>query len=99
MSHTESVLGRLLSSGLKGDLVVLFRKNPGIMDTREGVARRLGATTSSVTKEISELVQMGFLKERKFGKYEVVYLDVAKDKIIQESVYDHVSRTMLDEEA
>ena len=99
MSQTESVVGKLLSSGLKGDLVVMFRKNPGLMDTREGVARRLGATTSSIAKEISDLVQMGFLKERKFGKHVVIYLDVAKDRIIQESVLDHVSRMMPDEGA
>jgi hypothetical protein len=99
MSQTESVLGRLLSSGIKGDLVVLFRKNPGIMDTREGVARRLGTTASSIENEISELVQMGFLKERQLGTQKIIYLDVAKDKVIQESTLDYVTRMMINEEA
>ena len=99
MSQTESVIERLLSSGIKGDVVVLFRKNPGIMDTREGVARRLGATASSIEKEISELVQMGFVKERTLGKQKVIYLDVTKDKVIQESAFDYVSRMMLNEES
>ena len=75
----------LIASGLKGDLVVLFRRNPGIMDTKEGVARRLGVEHEAIENEMQDLITVGFLKKRQFGKYDVVYLDEKRDKEIQES--------------
>ena len=76
---------QLLDSGIKGDLVVLFRKNPGIIDTLDGVSRRLGVTPEAIEVEVSELVSMGFLKKKRFGNSEVIYLDEKRDREIQES--------------
>ena len=84
MAQAE-VWRELITSGLKGDLVVLFRQNPGIIDTNEAVARRLGVDPETIDKEVRELVEVGFLKKREFGKYEVISLDEKRDKEIQES--------------
>jgi len=64
---------------------VLFRQNPGIIDTNEGVARRLGVDPDAIDKEIQELIDVGFLRKREFGKYEVISLDEKRDREIQES--------------
>jgi hypothetical protein len=75
----------LISSGLKGDLVVLFRKNPGIIDTVEGIARRLGVTPDAIQSETTELLGLGFLKKKRFADEDVFFLDEKRDKEIQES--------------
>lgn len=86
MTKPEEPWRQLISSGLKGDLVVLFRKNPGIMDTLDGVARRLGAHVSEIEQEVSDLVALGFLKKKKLVKHDVFYLSEERDKEIQDSV-------------
>src|SRR5690242_13847970 len=75
----------LLSSGLRGDIVVLFRKNPGIIDTLEGVARRLGVSMEAIEEDTSQLVKIGFLKMRRFGPHDALLLDEKRDREIQES--------------
>jgi hypothetical protein len=91
LSQGQESWRELLSSGLKGDLVVLFRKNPGIVDTLEGVARRLGVTPDAIQTETSELLGLGFLKSKRFGNDSVVYLDETKDKEIQESAAKYLT--------
>lgn len=91
MSEKQEPWRDLISSGLKGDLVVLFRKNPGIIDTLEGVSRRLGVTPDSIQTETSELLEVGFLKTKLFGENRVVYLDGQRDKEIQESAAKYIA--------
>ncbi len=90
MSRPDESWRQLISSGLKGDLVVLFRKNPGIMDTMEGIARRIGASGPAIESGVSDLVSLGFLKKKKLGKYDVFYLNEEKDKEIQDSVANYL---------
>jgi predicted transcriptional regulator len=61
---------RLLSSEVKGDLLVMFHKNPGIMDTMDGVARRIGRTASAVETDVEDLVKLGLLRKKRIGKLE-----------------------------
>jgi hypothetical protein len=91
LSEKQEPWRDLISSGLKGDLVVLFRKNPGIIDTLEGVSRRLGVTPDSIQTETSELLEVGFLKTKLFGENRVVYLDGQRDKEIQESAAKYIA--------
>jgi predicted transcriptional regulator len=83
---------RLLSSEVKGDLLVMFHKNPGIMDTMDGVARRIGRTASVVEADVEDLVKLGLLRKKRIGKLEVVLLNREVDKKIQESITEHVRR-------
>ena len=98
MAQAE-VWRELITSGLKGDLVVLFRQNPGIIDTNEAVARRLGVDPEAIDKEVRELVHVGFLKKREFGKYEVISLDEKRDKEIQESATAFLTSKVVKSEA
>ncbi len=81
----------LISSGLRGDLVVLFRKNPGIVDTIDGVARRLGVMPETIQGDVTELLGVGFLKTKHFGDKDVIYLDEEKDRQIQESATQYLT--------
>jgi hypothetical protein len=83
-------LSTLLGSEIRGDLLVLFHRNPGLIDTVDGVARRIGRTTVAVISEVRELLQLGVLKQRRIGTSEVVFLDRAKDREVLESVANHL---------
>jgi hypothetical protein len=91
MSQQQEPWRALIASGLKGDLVVLFRKNPGIIDTIPGVARRLGVTPDAIQDETSELLGLGFLRMKRFGDEDVVFLDEVRDREIQESATKYIA--------
>ena len=80
----------LLASEVRGDLLIMFHKNPGLIDTVDGVARRIGRTTVAVISDVRELLQLGILKQKRIGASEVVFLDRAKDREILESVANHL---------
>lgn len=90
MSEGSELLTRLLSSEVKGDLLVMFHKNPGIMDTMDGVARRIGRTAGAVETDVEDLVKLGLLRKKRIGKLEVVLLNREVDKKIQDSITEHV---------
>ena len=90
MSEGSELLSRLLSSEVKADLLVMFHKNPGIMDTLDGVARRIGRTASVVETDVEDLVKLGLLRKKRIGKLEVVLLNREVDKKIQDSIVEHI---------
>lgn len=86
----SEILGRLLSSVIKGDLLVLYHKNPGLVDTTDGVARRIGRTASAIELDVKDLIELGILKRKKIGELEVILLDHAKDKEIQDATEKYI---------
>ena len=90
MSEGNDLLGRLLSSEVKADLLILFHKNPGIMDTMDGVARGIGRKASVVETDVEDLVKLGLLRKKQLGKLEVVLLNREVDKKIQDSIVEHM---------
>lgn len=97
MSGSE-ILSTLLGSEIRGDLLVLFHRNPGLIDTVDGVARRIGRTTVAVVSEVRELLQLGVLRQKRIGTSEVVFLDRAKDRELLESVANHLKTIRIGEE-
>jgi predicted transcriptional regulator len=86
----SEVLSTLLASEVRGDLLVLFHRNPGLIDTVDGVARRVGRTTIAVISDVRELLQLGVLRQKRIGNSEVVFLDRARDQELLESVANHL---------
>ena len=89
----DQVISTLLGSEVRGDLLVLFHRNPGLIDTIEGVARRIGRSADTIQSDVRELVTLGVLREKKIGRTEVIFLDRAKDRELLESVAEHVRGT------
>lgn len=89
----EQVISTLLASEIRGDILVLFHRNPGLIDTIEGVARRIGRTSGGIQADVKELVRLGVLKERKIGTADVILLDRERDKEVLDSVADHIRST------
>ena len=90
LPEEKQLLDRLLSSEVKADLLVMFHKNPGIMDTLDGVARRIGRTASVVETDVEDLVKLGLLRKKRTGKLEIILLNREVDKKIQESITEHL---------
>jgi len=94
----SEILSTLLGSEVRGDLLVLFHRNPGLIDTVDGVARRIGRTTVAVISDVRELLELGVLKQKRIGASEVVYLDRAKDRELLQSVANHLKTLRVGEE-
>ena len=90
MSGLNQISQLLFSSEVKGDLLVLFHKNPGLIDTFEGVARRIGRVAKAIDADVKDLVTLGVLKTRRIANQEVIFLDRAKDKETQATIVEHL---------
>jgi len=77
---------KLIGTEIKAELLRLFHMNPGILDTVESIARRIGRMPNDVEAEISPLVELGVLRKERFGKLDVVSLNTSKDKEVQEKL-------------
>ena len=84
------MLQTLLASETTGDLLVLFHRNPGLIDTLDSVARRIGRTGSSIEEDVQALVNIGILRTRKIGRSEVLLLDRAKDQEVLDAIAKHL---------
>jgi predicted transcriptional regulator len=85
-----AVLGTLLSSTAMADVLLLFRRNPGLIDTVDGIARRVGSKSSAVSSEVSKLENLEILKKKTVGKAQVYFLDREKDAETQKQVAEYI---------
>lgn len=84
------MLDTLLASEIRADLLTLFRKNPGIMDTPEGISLRIGLSKAAIQEDLAALIKLGILVKRQIGGREVISLDLKKDKAVQEAIAEHL---------
>ena len=89
----------LISTEVKGDLLVLFHKNPGLIDTYDGVARRIGRIAKSIEADVRDLVTLGILKVRQIGSREVLLFDRSKDRETQETIVNQLKTLKTGREA
>jgi len=87
----NSILSRLLSTETKGELLMLFRKNPGLIDTSEGVARRIGRRANKIEADLKDFVEMGLLTTKRIGVFDLFYLNPKRDEEIKEIVTGEIS--------
>jgi len=84
MMTGADIVKRLFSSENKVDLLALFHKNPGLIDTMAGVARRIGRTADTIETDVRAFVDLGLLRTTRIGKLEAIRLSRARDTEIQE---------------
>jgi predicted transcriptional regulator len=82
----ESLLQSLLGSDVKAQLLVLFRRNPGLIDEVEGIARRVGKRKESVEADLKALVEIGVVQEKQVGSTAVYSLNAKKNAEVQREV-------------
>jgi len=87
----NSPLDNLLSSSTKADLLLLFHRNPGLIDTVDGIARRIGKKGSAIATDISELETSSILRKKVVGKSEVYFLDRKRDEEAKKEVAAYIN--------
>ena len=86
MSSSTEIINTILSSVMTIELMKLFQKNPNLIDTVEGVAKRIGASASQVENDISKLVDLGILVKIPSGKSTVLVLDKNRAREIDSKI-------------
>lgn len=66
--------------------MTLFHKNPGIMDTSDGIARKIGLLKENVQPDLDEIAKIGIIGKKKFGNHEVYFLNQSRDAEVQQSI-------------
>ena len=61
MQRPKKLFERLLDSEVKAELLALFHANPGLSDSIEGIARRLGRSAEEVRGGVRDFVELGLL--------------------------------------
>src|SRR2546427_2562716 len=72
---SEQLFSTLLASEIRGELLVLFHRNPGLIDNLDGVARRIRRTASLIRADVKALVDLGILIQEKIGGSVGIRLD------------------------
>src|SRR3989449_11202244 len=86
MSVPSRLFQSMLSSEIKGDLLVLFHKNPGLIDSLDGVARRIGRVGTAIQADVQDMLNVHILSSRQIGGREVIFPDRSGDKAAPESI-------------
>ena len=89
MEPGKELLRRLLTSEAKGEVLTLFHKNPGLIDTLDGVSRRVGKSREQLEADMNDFVEIGILKTTKAGRLTLYSLDVKRDQEIQASIAEY----------
>jgi hypothetical protein len=90
MSAPNQLFQSMLSSEIKGDLLVLFHKNPGLIDSVDGVARRIGRVGTAILADVHDMVNVHILGSKKIGGREIVFLDRSGDKTAQDTILEYL---------
>lgn len=98
MKSFNELTVRLLDSEVKAELLVLFHKNPGLIDTVEGIARRIGRTAQAIKKDIKDFAQFGLVRVKKYDGVMAVSLNHERDKEIQDAILKHLKSLSKEQE-
>src|SRR2546427_11914731 len=72
---SEQLFSTLLASEIRGELLVLFHRNPGLIDNVDGVVRRIRRTASLLRADVKALVDLGVLIQDMIGGSVGIRLD------------------------
>lgn len=83
-----------VDSDLKAQVVVFYNNNPGVLETPEGLARRLGTKLDAIRAALDDHIRLGLLKERKLGDKTVLVFDRDRRAAVQRMIVDSLKGRM-----
>ncbi|MGI0005199.1 MAG: hypothetical protein ACREAO_01710 [Nitrososphaera sp.] len=92
MSTSIEIVNAILSSVNTVELMKLFQKNPNLIDTMEGVAKRIGQNSSQVENDVNKLVDLGVLVKVPSGKATILVLDKKRAREIDSKIESMLGR-------
>ena len=81
-----------VAGDLKIQSLVFFHENPGVIETLEGLAKRLGTNVDGLRREISDHIALGIIKEQKTGAYTLLVFDRRRESEIQGAIEERVRK-------
>lgn len=81
-----------VDSELKAQVVIFFNNNPGVVETVDGLAKRLGLNAILLREAVADHVRLGLLQERRLGEKTVLVFNRDRRKEIQSVVVDALDR-------
>ncbi|MFA5944096.1 MAG: hypothetical protein WC876_06490 [Candidatus Thermoplasmatota archaeon] len=88
----SKVMDLWVASDLKIQSLNFFHENPGVIETLEGLARRLGTNVDGLRKEIADHITLGIIKEQKTGAYTLLVFDRRREGEVQGAIADRVRK-------
>ena len=82
----KTVFDLWMDSPLKVQIVSFYHQNPGIIETVEGLARRMGSDPEVMRRIVADHVKIGFLRQRSLGSAKVLLFDRQGEQKLQEYV-------------
>jgi KaiC/GvpD/RAD55 family RecA-like ATPase len=89
----KGALGKLLGSDTRAELLTFFHSNPRTADSLEGLAARVGRKPNEIENDLTELVEIGLLREQK-----IYSLDPDRDVTLQREISDELKETTAQQE-
>ncbi len=81
-----------VASDLKVQVLVFFHDNPGVIETMEGLAKRLGTSVEGLRKEIAGHIALGLIKEQKANGYTLLVFDRRREGDVQKAIAEHLRK-------
>ncbi|MBI2078301.1 MAG: hypothetical protein HYT80_08045 [Euryarchaeota archaeon] len=88
----KKLLELWVDSSLKVQVVVFFHDNPGIIETLEGLAKRLGTNVDHLRKEIAGHISLGILRQQKTDGMTLLVYDRRKEADVQRFIEHEMSK-------
>jgi len=78
-----------VATDLKVQVLVFYHDNPGVLETVQGLATRLGTNEEALRKEIAGHLALGLIKEKKAGKHTILVFDRQREGEVQKAIEQH----------
>lgn len=75
-----------VDSDLKAQVVVFYNENPGVIETVDGLARRLGLHAEALRAAIDDHIRYGLLHERRVGDKTVLIFNRDRRAALQDAI-------------
>jgi len=86
----KGIIDVFLSFEAIADIILLFRRNPTLVDSGDGIAARIGRNGKSIRRDLKKLTNLGILHMEKIGKQSWFGFDSKRDRQIQEIIKNYI---------
>ena len=86
----KRIIDVFLSSEAMADIVLLFRRNPMLIDHGDHISSRIGRKGECVERDLNKLVKLGVLDAHKIGKKTWFGFDAKRDRQVQEVIENYI---------
>ncbi len=86
----RALFERWMDSEIKIQLLEFFHNNPGVIETVEGLAVRLGTDADRLADEVEDQIEVGILKKRTVGGRTALVYDKVREGQVQRLVADRL---------